>query len=381
MGFYKNLFFPLKSTYKKLNPLTQNRIAFVISLAGSSHGAIERYLFPILESAMNSKISSPIKKSVSTELALGLTAVAKLPAASRLNQIWNLEPELLREIVIMLVLAENNDSRQVLSQTNYSSNPNEAKVQCLLAVSRLINPGDDTLAQRLNTEAFGAEWSGFVTGFIDGSITGFNRTPRATMLESTSNRIADLSSRSKLIIEELINRTSSAKQDLPPQLAIPATQIFLDWFKKIEKRAVLHKIVVREFSPIGRYFAADKLVPFAYGLVCLTKLKDNPDFLKSDEHQKLFSSGVDLLIDLYKESCKFMESQLSPELPSLNFSIGVSGSESEEMQREHILKALNSISSDASVENIDVAKNGLFNWFTAEAKINDEEAQYLAKDL
>jgi hypothetical protein len=184
----------------------------------------------------------------------------------------------------------------------------------------------------------------------------------------------------------LFSPTKSAYRKLNPltqnriALVIPATQLFLDLFKIIEKRAVLRKIVVHQFNPIGRSEAANLLVPFVYGLVCLNKLKENSDFLKSDEHQDLFNTGVGLLMSFYEESCKFMKSQLSPELPDLNFTIGVTRNESEEVQRNHMMRALNSISSDSSIDNISAAKHRLFNWLIEEAKISDADVQYLTKN-
>lgn len=210
MSLFKKLFFPLKSQFKKMDTLMQNRVALSITLAGFAQRAAENELLPKILSVVGKSISSEVKKKITTELAVGVIACVRIPDKTRLNDVWGLEGEALRQMVAMLVFSESSDSRQVLENARYSSNPDEARVQVLLAIVRLVGSKDDTLITRINTQAFGKEWNGFATEFIDGTITGFKRSPRPAMIESVAGKLAALSPRGQALIEEFINRCAAA---------------------------------------------------------------------------------------------------------------------------------------------------------------------------
>ena len=360
-----------------MDALMQNRVALSITLAGFAQRAGENELLPKLLPVLGTSISPELKKKITTELAFGVVACVRMPDRLILSDVWGLEGEALRQMVAMLVFSENADSRQVLENARYSSNPDEARVQVLLAIVRLVGSKDDTLIARINTEAFGKEWNGFATEFVDGSITGLKRAPRSAVIESMAGKLGLLSPRGQALIEEFLKKCAEAPAK---SKAVPASQIFMDWFNEIEKRARNRKLVIRQSDSLGKYFAAETLAPVAYGLVCIRKLEGNSDFLRSVEHQELFTQGVRLLMNLYDESTKQVYLEM-PKLPGLDFTIGVSKKESEEMQRNHMLKALSCISTDGSVENIGAARENLLNWFASEAKINIADAKRLVDKL
>lgn len=216
MGFFKNLFFPLKSRFKKMDTLTQNRVALSVSLAGYAQRAAEEKLLPEILPALGVSLPVDLKKKVSTELAIGVVACVRMPDKLVLNDVWGLEGESLRQMVAMLVFSENSDSRQVLENARYSSNPDEARVQVLLSIVRLVGSKDDTLITRLNTQEFGREWNGFATEFVDGAITGFKRVQRSAMIDSIANKLESLTQRGKALIEELAKRCAEAPAKAQP---------------------------------------------------------------------------------------------------------------------------------------------------------------------
>lgn len=223
MGLFKKLFFPLKSQFKKLDALMQNRVALSVTLAGFAQRAAENQLFPKILSVIGTSISSETKTKITTELAIGIIACVRIPDKTRLSDVWGLEAEALRQMVAMLVFSESADSRQVLDNARYSSNPDEARVQVLLAIARLVGSKDDTLITRINTQTFGNEWNGFATEFVDGAITGFKRSPRPAMIESVADRIDALSPRGQALIEEFINRCAAAPSKVQPIVRQAAT--------------------------------------------------------------------------------------------------------------------------------------------------------------
>lgn len=210
MGLFKKLFFPLKSQFRKLDALMQDRVALSTTLAGFAQRAAETQLLPEILSVIGTSISTEVKKKITTELAIGVVACVRMPEKARLQDVWGLEGEALRQMVAMLVFSENADSRQVLENARYSSNPDEARLQTLLAIVRLVGSEDDTLITRLNTEAFGREWDGFAAEFVNGSITGFNRLPRSAMIEAVADKLAALSPRGQALVEEFISRCAAA---------------------------------------------------------------------------------------------------------------------------------------------------------------------------
>ena len=212
VGFFKNLFFPLKSRFKKMDSRTQNRIALAVNLAGFAQWASENHLLPKLLPVLGISLTPDLKKKVTAELAIAAIAASSIPSEEALNDVWGLENEFLRQIIVMLIFAENSDSRHVLENAKYSSNPNEARVQVLLSIIRLIDSRDDTLIERLDTAGFGKEWDGFVTEFINGAVTGLMRMQRSAMIDSIARKLEALTPRSNTIVEEFIKRSSGSRR-------------------------------------------------------------------------------------------------------------------------------------------------------------------------
>ena len=212
MGFFKKLFSPLKSRFKNMDTLMQNQVAISVGLAGVAQRVVENELLPKLLTVLGSAISAKTKKKITTELAIGILACARIPDKRVLNDVWGLEGEMLRQMVAMLIFSESADPRQVLEKARYSSNPDEARVQVLLSIIRLVGAKDDTLITRINTLEFGNAWSGFATESIDGVITGFKRAQRAqraAVIESVAGKLDLLSPRGKALIEEFVRRGAS----------------------------------------------------------------------------------------------------------------------------------------------------------------------------
>lgn len=215
VGFFKKFFSPLKSRFKKMDPLTQDRVALSVTLAGFICRAAEDQLLPIIVPALATSMSPSLRKCLVTELAIGLISCLSMPDEFTLNDIWGLESDALRQITAMLVFSENDDPRQVLETAKYSSNPDEARVQVLLSIVRLAGAKNDNLMAKINTPAFGKEWTGFVTEFVDGAITGLKRAQRLAVIESVADKLESLSPRSQTLIEEFIKRVS----DIPKKEA------------------------------------------------------------------------------------------------------------------------------------------------------------------
>jgi len=240
-----------------------------------------------------------------------------MPDKLALNDVWGLERESLRQLVAMLVFSESSDSRQVLENAQYSSNPDEARVQVLLSIVRLVGSKDDTLITRLNTQAFGKEWNGIATEFVDGAITGFRRGQRSAVIESVAGKLESLSPRGQALIEELVKRCADApikpkpdrssllapnsrahilyntarkkaeelRNQITPMMGLPSLDI--PGFQKMNEGMKIHWLSI--------------CIPYVAILLFLSQLKKDAYFAKSDEFAIIYGQSVLLMASLQKE--------------------------------------------------------------------------------
>lgn len=322
MGLFKKLFFPLKSQFKKMDTLMQNRVALSTTLAGFAQRAAENELLPKILSVVGTSISPEVKKKITTELAIGVIACVRMPDRARLQDVWGLEGEALRQMIAMLVFAESADSHQVLENAKYSSNPDEARVQTLLAIVRLVGSKDDTLITRLNTQAFGKEWNGFATEFIDGAITGFKRSARPAMIEAVAGKLAALSPRGQALVEEFISRCAAVPAKPQPDSAdllasnCRAQILYNGARKKAEElRDLLRPMMglppmdLPQFQEIEQGMQIEWLracIPYTANLLFISQIKKNIAFAKTNEFAVIYGQSVLHMASLQNEQAAHM---------------------------------------------------------------------------
>jgi len=214
MGILGKLFSSITSEFKKLEPENKRRITLLVSLSGFVPQAVEKDLIAIVESAGTAgdaghgTILPEIKKKVVTELTLAIISSCRIPDDGPIQYWWDFEGEFLREVVCVLVLAESNDERQVLQDVDYSANPDEARAQALLNISRLLGREGGSLIQRLNCGEFLESWHRCTTMFVQGALTGIGRLSESAVIARTPKHLRALSPRGESIIRELIGRAN-----------------------------------------------------------------------------------------------------------------------------------------------------------------------------
>ena len=300
----------------------QNRVAISVTLAGFARRAAEDQLLPKLLPVLGTAMSSEIKKKIATELAIGMVACVRIPDKTVLNDVWGLEVEALRQMIAMLVLSESADSRQVLVNAQYSSNPDEARVQVLLSVIRLVGVKDDALITRLNSREFGAEWNGFATEFVDGAITGFKRAKRPAMIESVFGKVGELSPRGQALVEELIKRCANAPvkpQQNPSDLLAPGSRA-QNLYNGVRKKAEelrdqikpmmgLPPMDLPQFQKMDQAMQIEWLracIPYSANLMFLAQVRKNIAFAKTDEFAVMYGQSVLLMASLEKTLAALM---------------------------------------------------------------------------
>jgi hypothetical protein len=322
VGFFRQLFSPLESRFKKMDTLMQNRVALPVMLAGFARRAADNDLLPKLLPALGPSISLATKNQIVTELAIGVVSCVRIPGGPALTDVWGLDGEALRQIIAALVFSESADSRQVLESARYSSNPDEARVQVLLSIVRLIASNDDTLITRINTQTFGKIWNGFATEFIDGAVTGFRRSQRSAVIESVAGKLESLSPRGKALIEEFVKRCIDtpvkAKPD-PSRLLAPNSRAQLLYNSSRKKAEELRSQITPMMGlPSIDIPGLQKLnegmqshwmsicIPYVANLLFLSQIKKDAYFPKSDEFTVIYGQSVLLMASLKKEQAVLM---------------------------------------------------------------------------
>lgn len=300
----------------------QNRVAILVTLAGFARRAAEDQLLPKLLTVLGTAISPEIKGRIAAELAIGVVACVRIPDQTVLKDVWELEGEALRQMIAMLVLSESADSRQVLESAQYSSNPDEARVQVLLSVIRLVGIKDDTLITRLNTRDFGKEWNGFATEFVDGAITGFKRAQRAAMIESVAGKLESLSPRGQALVEEFVKRWADApvKPQRNPSDLLASNSRAQNLYNGVRKKAEelrdqikpmmgLPPMDLPQFQKIEQGMQIEWLrtcIPYAANLMSLAQIRKDIAFAKTNEFAVMYGQSVLLMASLEKEQAAHM---------------------------------------------------------------------------
>lgn len=386
VGFFRKLFSPLKSRFRKMDTLMQNRVAISVTLAGFAQRAAENELLPKLLTVLGAAISPEIKKKIGTELAIGLVACVRIPDKRVLTDVWGLEGEALRQMVAMLVFSESADSRQVLENAQYSSNPDEARIQVLLSIIRLVGIKDDTIITRINTQAFGKDWNGFAAEFVDGSITGFKRAQRAAVIESVAGKLESLSPRGQALIEELIMRCEAPHvTQVEAPKASGGNSEFINLISVIEKvfRRVIQVPPPSDTVSKGRQSGSicDSISPFAYGLIVIKRAMESPAFIDSQEHATLFSIvekrmiqhreevAADIARDINRDIARCM-----PRMPGGSVFEPDAGGIRRKV-REDLQAALHAVADGNTLRALIVAKPNLLKIYTASAPYSKAPGQ------
>lgn len=322
MGVIKNLLFPLAKRYKRLDPRIQNRIAIAVSLAEMGRRQVENELLPVVLSSLPSSIPPLKKKLVTTELLVGLVSCLRLPPPDELSAMWDIEGEGLRQMVGMLILAESDDTRQVLANTSYSANPDEARIQTLLAVARLIQSNDDNLVNQLNTQELVGIWDGFVADYISGAMAGYQRVPHPAVVERIARTLADLTPRGKTLVDELITRSTSSsgnpkygasrRPDVDEDVEFERLMLHL---QKVFRRNA--KIPSPEYERENEFFDGSiytSIVPLAYGLILLKHSAHFLPFLGSQGHDEFRAMVENKMVKARVDGTTWMLMRM-PKLP------------------------------------------------------------------
>jgi hypothetical protein len=207
---FREMFSSLPRKLRTLREDDKRFILIAVSGSGFLCRAVEDNLLPPLEAILGRSLTAAARPKVVNEYSIAMLTCCDVELDQASSRYLTREPELLRETMAMLVLAEHDDKRDVLEQARYSRNPDEAKIQANLSVLRLLECHDSRLIEKLRGMEFTAHWYEMVSGFIPGFITGAQRMAYAAVAESGMESIKRLKPRSQSILRELIDRLAAA---------------------------------------------------------------------------------------------------------------------------------------------------------------------------
>ncbi len=316
MSFFRNIFFPLPSRFKRLDTMIQNRVVLSVSLAGLVRLTIENELLPLIVDTIPFTLGNIQKQQIVTEMTLGIVSSMQMPPQDIIKDVWDLDREGLRQMIGMLVLAEADDARQVLSSISYSANPDEARVQTLLAVVRVSGSKDDTLITRLNAPAVAEIWQEITGELVSGAITGFKRAAHDDVVDRMAKKLGEATPRGVAIIEELIKRSNAQKPHSfshtdASELLAPDSRTQRMYRKALAKAEELRDHILPWMElpslelPEFKRMQGDMLqswlqfcIPYTVNLLFLSQLKKDPYFAKGKTFAVIYGQALKHMVEL-----------------------------------------------------------------------------------
>ena len=192
--------------FKRLDPKAQSGIFFCLSLSAFLQHCIGNDFVPIIETTVKTPCVGVQRKEIVSELATAMLASCDFQNDKAFADLFGCDPELLRGITVMLVLADSDEPKKVLEKTSYTRNGNEARIQAVSAVMRILGVSDKELIGQLNGIAFAKRWNEFSTTLIPGVLTGMKGWAHSSMIDATLQRIGSLSPWSEAVLQEYIKK-------------------------------------------------------------------------------------------------------------------------------------------------------------------------------
>jgi len=194
----------LESAFKNLDPPDQSGIFFCLSLAGFTEHCIETDFVPIIERILEKPCAGADKKRVVSELATAMVASCDFSGGKPFPELYGRDPELLRGVTVMLILADSDDPGKARQKTAYSRKPDEARAQAVANIIRILEVESKTAIARLNGIELSKKWNEFVAALIPGGLVGMKGMGHDEIMARALRRIEFLSLWGKSVLQEYI---------------------------------------------------------------------------------------------------------------------------------------------------------------------------------
>ena len=194
----------LGTIFKQLDPKDQRGIFFCLSLAGFVEHYIEGDFVPIIEDIVDTTCIGDVGKKIILELATAILASCDFPDDKAFADLFGRDPDMLRGITIMLMLAESNDPSKAREKIPYSRKRDEARVQVVSEILRLLGVKDKQITIQLNGVELTRKWNELSAALVPGALAGMKSMSQAAIIGASLKRIGFLSSWSNTVLQEYI---------------------------------------------------------------------------------------------------------------------------------------------------------------------------------
>jgi hypothetical protein len=213
MGSFSNNSSSLETTFQRLDPKDQKGIFFCLSLAAFIEHCVENDFAPIIEETTDKPCVGVERRKIVSELATAMVASCNFPSEKAFDEMFGRDPDMLRGIVVMLILADSDDPSRVSKRISYSRNRDEARIQAVSAVMRILGVSDKRMMGQLNGVEFTKQWNKFSPALVLGALTGMKGMPHPAMIAATLKRIGFLSSWGNAVLREYIKIISAGNSN------------------------------------------------------------------------------------------------------------------------------------------------------------------------
>jgi len=194
----------LQTTFNSLKPRDQSGIFFCLSLAAFIEHCIENDFVPAIEAIIEKPCAGANRKKIILELATAMAASCDFSDGKSSAELYGRDPDLLRGIIVMLILADSDDPAKVRQKTIYSRNRDEARAQAVSEALRILKMRNKKTAAQLDGIEFSKKWNELSATLVPGALHGMRKMMHFDIIASALRRIGFLSPTSKAVLQEYI---------------------------------------------------------------------------------------------------------------------------------------------------------------------------------
>lgn len=221
MGLLDRFSSPIWYRASKLPKDRQYALAVVISGYDFLCNAVREQLIPPLKSVLergdmlrnagNKRLTPEITQQLVEEALVGLLRCCSVPCADPSGKLSSVFLEALPQVWGTFVLADINhrlgrSAPNVLEQTGYSSDPDEARTQLLVKWMATLGVESPSFVVELNLKGFASAWKLLAGHFVQGTLKGISRTPVEVVLSKARRVAAQIPPHRAALMEYIIER-------------------------------------------------------------------------------------------------------------------------------------------------------------------------------
>ncbi len=227
MGLLDKLFNPVWYKISKLDANRQRIVAAVLCGYDFCRQNVEMELVAPLESFLKTNhisavvgpqgLNANLKIQLIDEAIVGLCRCFKRPDPDSINKLSSNIVQYLPEVWGIFVLADINhrlqrNSSEVLDQTHYSKDSDEARTQVLVKWMNVLGVTSPSFITQVNAYGFAIAWERMAQSFIGGMLKGLSRSSSEDILSKAEKLAADIPAHRIGLTKNFIERLATVEE-------------------------------------------------------------------------------------------------------------------------------------------------------------------------